>query len=113
MSDTPEKVEATEAASTESTEATATKSSKKGVDLNDAAAKGKEGIAQVMGFATKLFAEDPEKGLMYASLAPLACAVLGLLSGGNPIVNIISVALGAVCFFGIKALKDKIYPKEK
>lgn len=110
MSDTPEKVEATEATSTENTEAP--KGSKKNVDLNDAAAKGKEGLGKALSFVTKLFTEDPSKGMLYASIAPIACAVIGLLGDGNIIVNIVNLILGAGCFFGIKALKDKVYPKE-
>ena len=110
MSDTPEKVESTvEAPAAETTEA---KKAKKGVDLNDAAAKGKEGLSKATGFITNFFAEDPEKGLMYAMGAPAVCAVLGFLAGGNPVVNILSLLVAAAAFLGVKALRDKLYPKE-
>ena len=110
MSDTPEKVEGAEATETTATTEGA-KSAKKGVDINGLVNKGKDGAGKACGFITKLFAEEPEKGMTYAMYLPVLFGVLGLASG-NFVLILLNLVLAVIGFIGVKSLKDKLFPKE-
>lgn len=91
---------------TTTTEASAENTAaKKGVDLNELAAKGKDGINKGMGFVSELYTKDAKKGLLMAQAVPALMFLLTACMGRNIIGMIILILLAVANFFGVEAIK--------
>lgn len=112
MADNEKKVEEQ---TTPETENTTPAAEKKGVDINELANKGKNGLDKGMKAVSELYAKDAKKGLLVGQVVPVLMFLIALVFGKGALGVILMLLVAGANFVGLDAIKKGLpdAPKDK